>query len=377
MNRSGSLRIAHIGGVAIDMHWSFGLVLSWGAWQGWVSYGSLGGAGYGMLTISLLFVAVLLHELGHALTARGFGLVVRQITLLPIGGMAELETIPNQPIQELTIALAGPMINLALATVLAGVSWLLEPYVLLSWRNSLLLIAPPGPIALLHYLLWVNVVLFFFNMLPAFPMDGGRIVRAALALWFNYEVGTRLAAILGRLFAIGIALLGAVGYFLPEYTPNPLLVVVGLVVYFGAQQEERAVRRRRALVRLEVQDVSREAREIVTPSQPLTRGLIARMLQEDLILPVVRDDGQVVGLLMYRDVQQIARRGVPPTVAHAMRPDFPSISPLDTLWVALREMTAHELDTLPVLYQGRLVGLVTLDDLNRAWRFSTRQRQER
>jgi Zn-dependent protease len=375
--RSGSFRIGQAGGVTVGLHWSFALVLGWGAWQGWAASGSIAGAAYGILAISLLFGAVLLHEMGHALTARGFGLTVRQVTLLPIGGMAELETTPSQPIQELAIALAGPMVNLALTIGLAAASWLIEPYWLDGWQFNLMLLARPGPLALIHYLLWANGVLFFFNMLPAFPMDGGRVVRSALATWFDYEASTRVAAWLGRLMAIIITLAGLAGWVIRGFTPTPLFVIVGIVVYFGAWQEERSVRRRRALVHLEARDISREASVIVAPAQPLTRSLVVRLMRDDLTVPVVREDGLLAGLLTYQDVQRVSRQGVPPTVAHAMRTDFPVIGPHDTLWVALREMTLHHLDSLPVLQQGRMVGLVTLDDIDRAWKTNSRRHRER
>lgn len=376
MWRSGAIRLGWVAGVAVGIHWSFALVIAWGAWQGWVSFGGAAGAALGMLAVGLLFGLVLLHEMGHALTARGFGLAVRQVTLLPIGGMAELETTPGQPMQELAIALAGPMANLALAIGLAALLFLFDPLFLNSWQMAGHLLRP-DPLIWLHFLFWANGLLFFFNMLPAFPMDGGRVVRSALALWLDYEVSTRVAAWLGRLVAIGLVLVGGIGYVTRSVSPNPLLVVAGLVVYFGARQEERTVRRRRALIRLEAQDICRDVSEIVGPAQPLTRGLVARILQQDLTVPVVREDGVLVGLLTYQDIQRAARHGIPPTVAHAMRSTFPIINLHDTLWVALREMTAHQLDSLPVLQQDRLVGLVSLTDIDQAWKTKLRRRRER
>ena len=170
---------------------------------------------------------------------------------------------------------------------------------------------------------------------------------------------------------------GVAGYVIEAIIPNPLLAAVGLVVYFGARQEERVVRRRRALVHLEAHDICRDAPEITHPAQPLSRNLIARILRQDLTVPVVREDGVLVGLLTYRDIQRVARRGIPPTVAHAMQSSFPCIGLHDTLWVALRDMTNHHLDSLPVLHQGQLVGLITLDDIDQAWKIKSRRRRER
>src|SRR5690606_34462915 len=204
--RNGGIRVARIGGIAVDIHLSFALVIAWGAWQGWARYGSVEGAAFGILAVLLLFGCVLLHELGHGLQARALGLAVHRITLLPIGGLAELESSPSYYRHELFIALAGPVVNLGLALLLGVIAYLIQPFSLASWPDYLLFLAPQSGRTLLLYTFWVNALLFFSNMLPAFPMDGGRVMRAALAILTDYETGTRLTAWLGRLVAVGIIL---------------------------------------------------------------------------------------------------------------------------------------------------------------------------
>lgn len=364
--RYGSVRIAKIGDIAVDIHLSFALVIAWGAWQGWARYGSASGAAFGVLTVLLLFACILLHEFGHGLQARAFGLAVHRITLLPIGGLAELESSPSYYWHELLIALAGPMVNLGLAILLGSVAYLLQPFSLTSWPDYLLFLAPQSGMTLLRYAFWVNVLLFFSNMIPAFPMDGGRVMRAALAILTSYETGTRLTAWLGRLMAIGLAIWGGRGLLLGGARPNPILFVIALLVWVGAQHEEVYVRRRRALVQLEVESVCRAASDSVAPWDTLTPRLAARLERAGGTLPVVAG-GRVVGMADLEDVRRALRSRQRRTVAHIMQTQFPTIQPQETLWVALQEMSTYQLAALPVMHGQVLYGIISLDDIRRSW----------
>lgn len=366
MWQQGSIRIGRIGGIAVDIHLSFALVIVWGAWQGWARFGSVRGAAFGVLAVVLLFVSVLLHELGHGLQARAFGLLVRRITLLPIGGLVELETSPSYYWHELVVTLAGPMVNLGLALVVGSIAYLIQPFSLASWPDYLLLLAPAGTMTALLYVFWVNLVLFFFNMLPAFPMDGGRVVRAALAILSNYEVGTRIAAWSGRLMALGLAAFGARGLLVEGVNPNPILVVVALIVWVGAQQEDVYVRRRRALVRVEIEDVYRDSEQGVAPWDPLTQQLANRVTKAGGTLPVVVGE-RVVGLLTADEARRALRHRQPRTVAHVMQTQFPVVAPQETLWVALQEMSTYQLAALPVMRGQMFCGIISLDDIKRIW----------
>lgn len=368
MWRSGSVRVGRFGGIAVEIHLSFLLAIAWGGWQGWVRFGGPNGMAFGALIVVLLFASVLVHELGHGLQARAFGLDVRRITLLPIGGVAHLETPPSLPGQELLIALAGPMANLGAAVVLGGIAYLFRPFPLEEWMRYLLFLMPPGPLSTLLYVFAVNLVLFIFNMLPAFPMDGGRVIRAALAIITNYEAGTRIAAWLGRIAALSFAGYAVAGWLLPGLTFSPLLLVLAGVVYFGARQEELNVRRSRALVHIEAIDVVHRLERITAPRDRLAPLL--KSFNSTGVMPVIRD-GYIVGLLTADDARRAARRHA--TVAHAMRIDFPSVGPGETLWVALQEMAASRLDAIPVIdSHGVCYGMVTLDDVDHAWQLAHR-----
>jgi Zn-dependent protease len=366
--QSGTIRVAKIGGIAIDIHFTFALVVLWGAYDGWVQYGgSFQGAVYGIVAILLLFACVLLHELAHGLQARALGLVVRRVVLLPIGGLALLETPPTTPWHELVIALAGPLINLAL-TAAAGTALLVNnPSFVLTPAALTQMIGAPDLQGMLIYLLSVNLSLFVFNMLPAFPMDGGRVLRAGLALVMPYVRATRIAAWIGRALAALMALMGVIGFFAFGLAQYLLVIVVGFIVYVGAHNEEVYVRRQWVLARVEVGQIYQKRIETVSPWDDLTAGLITKLFKYEHILPVIVDE-RIVGLLGYDEAHRFVNKTQSVTVAHVMRTNFPTLNLRDTLWVALQAMTTDHLTMLPVVEENRFRGVVSLDDIDQAWR---------
>jgi Zn-dependent protease len=224
-----SWRFLTIFGIDIKIHATFVLALLWGAFL-W-SDGGLNGALYGVFLTLILFVIVVMHELGHSLVAQRYGIVVQDIILLPIGGVARLSHMPDVPAQELAVALAGPAVNLALVLLTAPFLAVGIGLRALSTGELVLpLLTVPGWLNFVTFLFMVNVSLFLFNMLPAFPMDGGRVLRALLAMKLAYRKATRLAVAGGRVFAV----LFGVGAIL---TANIFLAVVALFVFTGAGSE--------------------------------------------------------------------------------------------------------------------------------------------
>ena len=219
-------RIARIAGIDIHVHWTFGLLIAWIIFRHLGQGDTLRMAIDGLLFVLAIFACVVLHELGHALTARRYGIKTRDITLYPIGGVARLERMPERPIEELWVAIAGPAVNLVIAAGLVGV---------LAAGQKLLGLTQFDLVEgqFLVKLAQVNIALAVFNLLPAFPMDGGRVLRALLALRLPYERATQAAATAGRAMAV---LFGIVGFFY-----NPILMFVALFVFIGAQQEAQAV----------------------------------------------------------------------------------------------------------------------------------------
>jgi Zn-dependent protease len=227
---SWSIRFARVAGIDLKIHLTFLLFLIWiGA-----TYFAVGGATVawqGILFILLLFACVLLHELGHALTARAYGIHTEDIILLPIGGVARLERIPTDPKQELLIAVAGPLVNVVIAALLI---YYLGHRAAMSDFDDLNM----PRVAMLSKLASVNIGLVLFNLIPAFPMDGGRILRSILAMRMNYVRATQIAAYIGQGLAI---VLGVIGFF-----TNTFLLFIAFFVFMGAQQEAAMARARMA-----------------------------------------------------------------------------------------------------------------------------------
>jgi len=295
-----------------------------------------------------LFGIVVLHELGHALVARRYGVKTQDITLLPIGGVARLERIPEEPRQELAVAVAGPAVNVVLAIVI---------YAVLALGRGL---APSGEVfhlggKFLDQLLWVNVFLVVFNMLPAFPMDGGRVLRAFLALRMDYVRATQIAASVGQAMAI---LFGFVGFMV-----NPILIFIALFVWIGASQEASMVLMRSALKGIPIRQAMITEFHTLHPGDPLTAGVdyVVRGFQQDF--PVVDEREHVVGILTRRDlIGALAKDGPSQHVADVMRREFVTAHPGEMLQTTFSRLQEDASRTLPVVENDRLIGLVTAEN---------------
>src|SRR5215831_17774166 len=214
---SWSLPIFRIAGIQLRIHITFLLLIAWLAF-GYYAEGGSAVAASRVIFVLLLFLCVVLHEFGHAFAAKAFGINTPDITLLPIGGVARLERMPEEPVQELIIAVAGPLVNvvIALGLFVAGGSQVLNPS---SVEGG----------GLVAQLLTINIMLVLFNLLPAFPMDGGRVLRALLATRLSYARATQVAATVGQAFAFIFGFIGLIW--------NPFLLFIALFVYIGASQE--------------------------------------------------------------------------------------------------------------------------------------------
>src|SRR5258705_1057892 len=220
-----SLKLGKIAGIRLYLHWTFLLLL---AFVFYVDLGEgigLSGAAQRVIFVVTLFGCIVLHELGHALAARRYGISTRDITLLPIGGVARMERMPREPRQELWVAIAGPLVNVAIAAVLL-LAWVALQFVPARFLAS--------QAAFLVPLLWANLFLLVFNLLPAFPMDGGRVLRALLAQRLDYVRATRIAARVGQVMAILFVIVGL-------KIQHPMLMLIGVFIFFGARNEAHIV----------------------------------------------------------------------------------------------------------------------------------------
>ena len=348
-----SWRIGRVFGVDLYMHATFLLLLAWVAWWFYAKRGMVVDAISGIVFIVLLFTIVVLHELGHVLTARRYGIQTRDITLLPIGGVARLERMPSEPYQELLVALAGPAVNVVLAVILAAAVIAIHGPAALAPGAAGEMFSVEG--SMLAKLVWVNVSLTVFNMIPAFPMDGGRVLRAFLAMNMNYVRATNIAASIGQFLAL---LLGFAGLF-----NNPLLIFIALFVWMGASQESATVQMEAALSGIPVQNVMITHYETLAPGDPIDKAIdrILGGFQQDF--PVVEGD-QVVGMLTRADLlKALAEKGREARVADVMSREFATTAPgemLERVLMRLRECQCH---SMPVTHRGRLVGIMCSENL--------------
>ena len=343
-----SWKIGEVSGIGVYVHATFLILIGWVALNHWVEARNLAHVVAGVGFILCLFACVVLHEFGHALTAKKYGIKTRDITLLPIGGVARLERMPSDPKQELWVALAGPAVNVVIA---AGIFVFLQ---LTGGMESLGRLSVVGG-SFFHRLLVVNVFLVLFNLLPAFPMDGGRVARALLAMRMDYMKATQIAANLGQ----GMALVfGFIGLF-----SNPFLVFIALFVWIGAAQESNLVQVRTALGGIPVSRAMVRDFQTLSPKDSLARAveLILAGAQQDF---PVTEDGQAVGLLTRgRLLVALAQKGQETLVGEVMERDFQVVDSSDMLETAFARLQNCQCPMLPVERNRQLVGLVTTENV--------------
>ncbi len=344
-----SWQIAKVSGIPIRVHWTFFLLLGWVAIE---SAGTGGGAvavASGVGFILALFACVVLHELGHALVAQRFGVPTFDITLLPIGGVARLQRIPEQPGQELAIAVAGPAVNVVIVALL----WILgvRPGTVQVDGTDML------QVPILTKLMLVNIMLVIFNLLPAFPMDGGRVLRALLAFKLDYVAATRIAASVGQMFAFLFGVLALASH-------NPMLFLVALFVWMGAQGEAGMVRQRSLMSGSRVRDAMLTRFLVLKRNSTLLEAAQQLLAGDQQDFPVVDDSGHAFAVLT-RDalIEGFAREGRDAPVdlvAHGKIVQVEADAPLEPAVQAMRE---EGLACLEVVEGGRRVGLLTRENI--------------
>jgi Zn-dependent protease/CBS domain-containing protein len=343
-----SLKLGRILGIDVYIHITFLLLLGFIGLSYWMPDHSLMAAGQGMLFFIGLFACVLLHEYGHCLTARRYGIATRDITLLPIGGLARLERMPDKPVQELWVALAGPAVNVVIA---AGLSvWLTATR---TWVPMFDFASTDGNFA--EKLLIVNLFLVGFNMLPAFPMDGGRVLRALLAMRMEYARATHISARIGQGMAVVFGFVGLFG--------NPMLMLIALFVWIGAAQEASAVDMKSTFHGVPVREAMLTDFKSITPDTILSEITHYLLTGSQRDFPVL-EEGRVVGVLRHGDVfpalHEFGDRG---SVAGVFSREFEAVEANEWLETAMSRAQAEKGLTMPVLESGKLVGLLTAENI--------------
>ena len=343
-----SFKIGSIMGIPLKVHATFLLLLVLIFFAG-TSVVGMGGL-YGVIFVILIFASVVFHELSHAIVARRFGIAVQDITLLPIGGVARMVKTPEKPYQEILVSVAGPISSLILAFALWFVASLAGIDV--NFNEA----AKEG--SLLAQLIFVNIVLAIFNLLPAFPMDGGRVLRGFLGLYLSPYTATRIAVGVGQVFAIGL-------FFLGIYSVNVFMILIALFVYLGAEAEERQTTIMSSLGGVDAGTAMISEVEALDPRETIGHAaeLYCRSFQQDF--PVM-DGPKLIGLLTRELITEtLHKRGPAAVVQDIMITRFPVVNERTPLMEVFEKIQSTGMKAIPVLRGADLRGLITLEQIGR------------
>lgn len=356
-----SYRLLTVAGIDIRVHVTFVFVLLLGATDFGTHYGSRG-AVFGVCLMAALFACVTLHELGHSLVAQRFGVVVREIVLLPIGGMARLTREPSRPLHELLVALAGPLVNVLIAAglwVALGIDFRRagDPSYLAELAQ---LFEPPSASALLGWLMVGNIGVALFNLVPAFPMDGGRVLRALLSFPLGKHRATAVATRIGQVLALALVVLALAAF----EQPQPMLALVGLFVFFAAGQEKVLGRASEVLDDLFVGDVCDPNALVLGPSDDLGDVVDHALRSGQALFPVVYGT-ELLGIVSREEaLAAAARLGLRASVREVLRRDLPVVEAKTPL-VTVRMVAAESGLPVVVIDDRRFVGVIGNEDLAR------------
>jgi Zn-dependent protease/CBS domain-containing protein len=359
-----SWRAGRLAGIDFEIHFTFPLILGLGALQWGAPHGATGAA-FGILLTLALFACVALHELGHSLMARAFGVGTRRILLLPIGGVAELTQPLRRPREELLVALAGPAVNVVIAGGLSALLGLKSAFGLLDPRGVLEAMEGPSVTTFLGWLLGANVTLVLFNLIPAFPMDGGRVLRAILSWRLGHARATGIAARVGQGFAVLFAITAVV-------TGELMLGVLAVFLYFAAGQERAMEDARNVLGRVTAGAAARTGLLPLAPGDRLGAALQRFLTSPDDALPVVHGN-TVVGVLTRDRLVHALATGASEDdfVAGVTIREVPHLAADQTLEEVLDQLVARNATVGAVVANGKFVGLVSQGGLREAIRLAT------
>jgi len=345
-----SFHMGRVAGTEVRVHVTFFLLLAaaglmFYSQQGWSA------AVDGVLLIVAVFACVLLHEFGHVLTAKRFGIRTPDVTLLPIGGMARLERMPEKPAQELVVALAGPAVNVVIAGMLAVVVLPLAP---IEPAERFLMYG-----SFLQRLMIINLALVVFNLIPAFPMDGGRVLRSLLAMVMDYGRATTIAAGIGQFLAVAGGLLGLVWW-------NPILILIAVFVFMAARGEAEFVQTRLALEGIPLEQAMMTDFRSLRKNNSLSQAADLLLAGPQHDFPVVDEAGELEGMLTRsRLIEALAKEGRGALVGEAMLREVPTVPSRYPLREAFRILKSSPLESLPVVEEGRIrvIGLLTAENI--------------
>ncbi|MET7030381.1 site-2 protease family protein [Sediminicola luteus] len=349
----GVLQLGKIAGIKIEIHWTFSFLLIWVVFLDIQKGGNLNSSLLNILIILILFLCVVLHELGHALTAKRFGVGTKKITLLPIGGVALLEKIPEKPGQELLVALAGPAVNVVIA-ILLSFFIPFENYLGMDPSGLEEFLDTSGFQSLLLFLFLANLMLVFFNMIPAFPMDGGRVLRALLAFKLGRVKATEIASGLGQVLAVLFFMLGI--FF------NPFLILIALFIFVGAYGENQMVKNQSILEGHIVEEAMLTKLTLLHPQDTIQEAINAVLASTEKDF-VVMDNNKIAGVLHNKDIIKNANN---PSILikDVMHKDIKTVDITQAITTVLEKIRNEKSTFYPVTRNNELVGAIDMTNIS-------------
>ena len=350
----GVWKLATILGIPVQVHWSFSLLLIWVYYEGHsngLPFGNI------LVLISLmlaLFGCVVLHEFGHALAARYYGVGTRDITLSPIGGIARLNFLPEKPMHEFVVAIAGPVVNVVIALILLLLAPTIEPLAI----GAPITIFSTGS-NFLPLLFWLNAILAGFNLLPAFPMDGGRMLRALLTLRLGRYKATMIASVIGRIIAIAL-------FAYAVYRPDIVLGLISIFVFIMATREYSMVKIDHLLDHKTIKDVVQGPHTRLNVADTVATAIdVLKSGKEKSFL--VMDEGEnLCGVLREKEILEAGKNNpLNTSLRHIVAPIYGAALLEDSIKTVYRRMGQQNIRALPVYDNGSLVGVVDASELNR------------
>lgn len=345
-----SLQIVKLFGIPVKVHWTFALLIAYIAFAAYSQGIGLPGTIMTLVLLALVFVCVVLHEYGHALTARKFGVHTRDIILSPIGGIARLENIPDKPREELLIAIAGPLVNVVIAAIILGLylvftSELLPLFTLDFWRFD-----EAQPLGWI--LLKINLLLIGFNIIPAFPMDGGRVARALLSTRYDRITATKIASYMGRGLAIVFIIVSL-------FWGNFILTIIGIFVFLAALNEYRAVLLQHTLNQYQLREVLRADFTKIYLDDVMERPARYLMQGNEAQFLVFDHDESLKGVLIRPEIiRAIREKELDRLVSEFISQDFETIEPNTQLMDVFKKFQSPDQYIFPVKDEGNIIGVI-------------------
>jgi Zn-dependent protease/predicted transcriptional regulator len=346
----GSLNLANIFGIRVSIHWTFSLLIAYIVFSNWRAGHSPEQILWAVFFTLCIFATVFLHELGHAFAAKRFNIQVKSITLLPIGGLASLESMPEKPMEEFIIAIAGPLVNLAIAMLTA----------LFIDTNSLTNLASTVQQGIdasnfLTYFFLINIWLVLFNLIPAFPMDGGRVLRALLGFKFKHHVATKIAARIGQFIALIFIFIG--------FSSNPFLIVIGVFILFSAQSEASYTETKSLLDGYTTRDAVMRHIATIEADQTLNAA-VTMLLNGQASIFLVQDKGVAIASLTRDDIiRGLAEYGRDADISNVMNPNLKKIESSESLEKIYELLSQKQYPLIVVEENGHFIGAIDLENV--------------